>query len=144
MPVYASRITKNLQTIYGASGSAVPFYAESDFKTWMAANPNNVYSSGSNYIVYNALVTDVLRGVPPYTILDRTNPDIPLGKTLNDMGKDIRIGSITEIDYVVFRRVQVPGLIANEGGGGTTGYVVVDNNCSDLTRPRFAVRVARI
>jgi hypothetical protein len=140
---YATRVTKNFQTIYGAADNTVPIFLEGDFTNWVAANSNNLYNIGGNYIVKDAVVTDVLRGVNGFNVLEHSG-SVNVGKTLNDMGKDIRVSSNTGSEYVVFRLIQIPGLIVNQGASGATGYIVVDNNCSDLTRPRFQVCVARV
>ena len=126
----------------GASG-VVPLFLDSDFAAWAAANPDNIQVIGSLYTVVNASVSDVLRGVGSFTQLNHSGSGIAIGKTVNDMGKTIRVGSTSQSEYVVFRRIQVPGVLADEGGNGAVGYVVTDNNCDDLTRPRFQAFVAR-
>jgi len=140
----AQRVTKNFLTIYSAVGGGVPFFLDSDFNDWVQANSDYVTRVGSVFTVTGATVTDVLRGVGPYTQLEHSGDNIDVGKTVNNMGAKILIGSSTESEYIVFTRVQVPGVISNEGKGGAVGYVVTDNNCDDLTRPRFQVGVCSV
>jgi hypothetical protein len=141
---YSQRLTKNFVTGQTSSGDVTDVFLDSDFENWLSANSANVSKVGSLYIVKGAAVDVVLRGEGGFSILEHSGNDINSGVTLNDMGKEIRVGSASTSDYVVFRRVQVPGTISNEGGGGQVGYIVIDNNMSDLTRPRFRVTVARV
>ena len=144
MPL-AQRVTKNFLTVYEPAGSGIPFFLDSDFNDWVAANSDYVTRVGSVFTVTGATVTNVLRGEGgPYTVLEHSGNDINIGKSLNNMGNKILIGSSTESEYIVFTRVQVPGVISNEGKGGAVGYVVTDNNCDDLTRPRFQVGVCGV
>lgn len=62
-------------------------------------------------------------------------------RTLMDMGKEISIGIPSNPRMLVFRQVALPFEPALQGTG-VVGYVV-ENNASDLTRPRFRVSVAR-
>jgi hypothetical protein len=144
MPL-AQRVSKDFLTVYSPEWiEGIPFFLESDFNAWFQNNSNYVARVGSVYTVTGASVTDVLRGDGPYTQLNHSGDNIALGKTINNMGKKILIGSSSESEFIVFTRVQVPGLIINEGKGGAIGYVVTDNNCSDLTRPRFQVGVCAV
>jgi hypothetical protein len=142
-------LTKNFLTVQNSSSNdanETVIFLESDFATWLAAtaNRNNISKVGSLYIVKGVAVDVVLRGDNGFTILNHSGVNVDAGITLNDMGGEIRVGSATSSDYVVFRRIQVPGTISNEGGGGQVGYVVIDNNMINLTRPRFKVTVARV
>ena len=142
---FSQRASKNLLTVYSpAYINGVPFFLESDFNDWVEANSQYVTRVGNVITVTGASVTDVLRGTGSYSQLEHSGDDIYVGKTVNNMGKTIYIGSSTESEYLVFTRVQVPGTLANEGHAGAVGYVVTDNNCSDLTRPRFQVCVASV
>ena len=141
---YSQRLTKNFVTGQTSSGDVTDVFLDSDFANWLSANSENVSKVGSFYVVRGAPVDVVLRGEGGFSILEHSGNDINSGVTLNDMGKEIRVGSASTSDYVVFRRVQVPGTISNEGGGGQVGYIVIDNNMINLTRPRFQVTVARV
>ena len=143
---YSQRLTKNLLTLKNWNSDDTDVFLESDFAAWLAdsANKNNISKVGSLYIVTGAPADEVLRGVSGFTSLEHNGNTLNSGIALNDMGGEIRVGSATSSDFVVFRRVQVPGTIANEGGGGQVGYVVIDNNMINLTRPRFQVTVARV
>ena len=143
---FSQRISKNFITIYtNVYPNSIPFFLESDFNDWVAENSQYVSRVGNVITVRGALVTDVLRGENgPYDVLAHSGANINVGKTVNNMGKTIFIGSSTESEFLVFTRVQVPGTISNEGRAGAVGYVVTDNNCSDLTRPRFQVCVASL
>jgi len=139
----SQRLTKNLVTLYNSLGYTALF-TETNFTNWANDANNRAYISkvGNLYIITDASPDEVLRGVSGFTVLDHSN--VNTGIPLNDMGYEVRVGSPDTNDYVVFRRVQVPNTIANTGGGGQVGYVVIDNNMSDLTRPRFQVTVARV
>ena len=142
---FSQRASKNLLTMYTpVYSSAIPFFLESDFNDWVEANSQYVTRVGNVITVTGVPVTDVLRGTGSYSILEHNGNNIYVGKTVNNMGKTIYIGSSTESEYLVFTRVQVPGTLANEGHAGAVGYVVTDNNCSDLTRPRFQVCVTSV
>ena len=136
---FAQRVTKNFAAV-----GETRLFLEEDFDNWVAANSNNVSRLGSTFIVTDALVTDVLRGVNGFTVLEHSGNSVYEGKSLNDLGKELRVGSLNQSEYVTFRKIQVGGQISNAGGGGSVGYVVIDNNCDDLTRPRFEVHVARV
>jgi len=136
---FSQRLTKNF-TVTGEAR----LFLEQDFNDWVEANSENVSRIGSTFIVTGAVVTDVLRGVNGFTVLEHSGNSIYDGKSLNDLGKELRVGSPTQSEYVLFRKVQISGKIAVEGGGANVGYVVIDNNCNDLTRPRFEVHVARV
>ena len=75
--------------------------------------------------------------------LNHLGAGIALGKTMNDMGKTIRVGSTTQAEYLTFQRVQVPGTASHDGGSGAVGYVVTDTNVDFTDRPRFQAWVAR-
>lgn len=143
---FSQRASKNFLTMYtNVYSNNIPFFLESDINNWVAANSQYVTRVGSVITVTGALVTSVLRGQDgPYTEMEHSGDNINVGKTVNNMGKTIVIGSPTESEYLVLTRVQVPGGYAAEGGNGAVGYVVTDNNCSDLTRPRFQVCVASV
>jgi len=141
---YSQRLTKNLLTLKNWNSDDTDVFLESDFENWLSANSANVSKLGSLYLVSGATADVVLRGVSGFTALEHSGNTLNSGIALNDMGKEIRVGSKSTSDFVVFRRVQVPGTISNEGGGGQVGYVVIDNNMINLTRPRFQVTVARV
>jgi len=144
----AQRLTKKLVTLTNQNNSRAnetAFFLDSDFDTWYSGNTSVVSKVGNLYVVNDGINPDtVMRGTGPYTELVHSGTGIDSNISLTDMGKDIRIGSSTRSDYVVFRRVQVPGTLAKIGGNGTVGYVVVERNMSDITLPRFQVNVARV
>jgi hypothetical protein len=135
------------------SESGAYFFAESDVDTWYAANKSKITKLGKTlYVIVGSTAgstfADVLRGSNGATELEHSLTTIDQRKTLKDMGKEIIIGNRTVARLFVLRRVQ---LYINSADSGTlntddTGYVVVENNASDLqgNTGRFTVRVARI
>jgi hypothetical protein len=128
------------------------FYADSDFDNWVAANGSKIQKLGSVYIIpgtrSGSNFVDVLTGNNGATELDHTNSIITDRKALKDMGKQIIIGNGVESRLLIFRRVQ-RYISSTEGGAldtSLTGYVVTENNASDLqgNTGRFTVRVARV
>ena len=144
----AQRLTKKFVTLTNQNNSSsnlTSFFLQSDFDSWLASNSSVVTLIGNLYVV-NGSVDAVMRGDGSYTRLEHNGDSITSNVSLTDIGKDIRIGSSTRSDYVVFRRVQVPGRLSVEGGDGALGYVVVERNIdnNDMTLPRFQVNVARV
>ena len=132
------------------------FFAESDFDDWYSTYQQYITKLGKSvYAIVGSIVgvdtfVDIVRGTGGgANNLNHTLPTINYRKTLKDMGKEIIIGNRTVARLLVFRRVQ---LYTNSGDSGTldpedTGYIVVENNCTDLApndRGGFSVRVARI
>jgi hypothetical protein len=151
---YSQRLTKNLLTLQnnGPNGDETVLFLESDFTAWLAAtdNQDNLSKVGNLYIVKGARADQVLRGVAGFQQLNHSGDNVDAGVVLNDMGGDIRVWSQSTDEAVVFRRVQVPPSVTDAGNGspdgeaGQVGYVVVDNNIFNMTRPRFQVTVARV
>jgi len=143
----AQRLTKQFVTLTNQNNSLsneTAFFLQSDFDTWLSNNKSVVSKVGSLYLVKDVDPNTVMRGEGAYLILGHTGVGIESNVSLLDLGKEIRIGSSSRSDYVVFRRVQVPGILANLGGNGATGYVVVERNMRNITLPRFQVNVARV
>ncbi len=117
------------------------YFNNAAIQSWFDANTDAITKvSEGLYIVANsanfASVMDDLETSGRYTAR----------KTLIDFGKDIVIGNEANSRLLVLRRVQVFGAAA-VGGDGGEGYVVVENNTTDLATNdagRFTVRVARI
>ncbi len=119
-------------------------FLQTDFDAWYAANAAAVTKVGSVYVVNaaaNFLDTingsNVLGHVLGSNFLQGYNKH-----TLVDMGKEISIGIPSNPRMLVFRQAALPFSPAAQGSG-LVGYVVVENNASNLTRPRFLVAVAR-
>ena len=128
------------------------FFADSDFDTWVAENGTKIQRIGSVFIIpgtrSGSNFVDVLRGNNGGVELNHTNVIIGDRKAIKDMGKEIIIGNSVESRLIIFRRVQ-RYISSTEGGslsGNDTGYVVTENNTSDLggNAGRFTVRVARV
>ena len=118
------------------------FFAQSDIDTWYANNEANISKVGRLYTIPSAVF---------YTVVSDLNYSLPTilqRKTIKDMGTEVVIGNDIVSRLLVLRRVEryFPSSV---GGGGTSdvGYVVVENNCTDLAPSnwgRLTVRVARI
>ena len=135
---------KNFVVDVDASGWGANVYLQQDFDAWYAANASAVTQVGSVYVVNSASNfintingSNVLGHVLGSSFLQSYNK-----RTLMDMGKEISIGMPSNPRMLVFRQVALPFEPALQGTG-VVGYVVVENNASDLTRPRFRVSVAR-
>jgi hypothetical protein len=120
-------------------------YLPVDFDTWYDANASAITKVGSVYVVNSAADfidtingSNVLGHVLGSSFLDNYNK-----RTLVDMGKEISIGIPSNPRMLVFRQVAFPYDPATQGTG-LVAYVVVENNASNLTRPRFLVSVCRV
>ena len=115
-------------------------FLQIDFDEWYAANAAAVTKVGSVYVVNatsnfkntdDVSVADLPGGLLGHVLgsnyLQQYNK-----RTLVDMGKEISIGIPSNPRLLVFRQ-----------GSGLIGYVVTENNASNLTHPRFYMAVAR-
>jgi hypothetical protein len=113
--------------------------AQSDLDSWYATYSNSITKvTDSVYVVTGNFVS---------IVSNLNHQDYVVGrKTVVDMGKTIYIGNSTNAELLVLQKIQNFGLSTNGGLCGDVGYVVVENNCSDLgtTAGRFMVRVARV
>ena len=135
---------KNFVVDVDTSGWGANVYLQQDFDAWYAIHASAVTQVGSVYVVNSASNfidtingSDILGHVLGDSFLQSYNK-----RTLMDMGKEISIGIPSNPRMLVFRQVALPFEPALQGTG-VVGYVVVENNASDLTRPRFRVSVAR-
>lgn len=133
--------------------NGVYFYSAADVDTWYNANKSKITKlSDSMYIVpgstSGSTFEDVLSGGGGATELDYTLPFITDRKTITDMGKEIVFGNLINSRLFVLRKVQsyTQSSVGGSLSSDDTGYVVVENNCSDLqgNLGRFTVRVARV
>lgn len=139
---------KNFVVDVNTSGHGDVFL-QSDFDEWYAANSAAITKLGNMYVVKNGIsfknTVDVssgtVGGLLGHTLgseyLQQFNK-----RTLVDMGKEITIGIVSNPRLLVFRKVAIP-YDATLEGSGLSGYVVTENNASNLTHPRFYVAVAR-
>jgi hypothetical protein len=125
-------------------------FLQSDFDEWYAANASAVTKVGSVYVVHANSnfknTVDVSVGDQPGGLLGHVLGSNYLQqfnkRTLVDMGKEISIGIPSNPRLLVFRQVALPYDAARQGSG-LIGYVVTENNASNLTHPRFYMAVAR-
>ena len=139
---------KNFVVDVNADGHGDVFL-QSDFDEWYSENSASITKTGSMYVVHaNANfknTVDVSAGTSGGLLghvlgseyLSQFNK-----RTLVDMGKEITIGIPSNARLLVFRQVAIPYNAALQGSG-LVGYVVTENNASNLTHPRFHVAVAR-
>jgi hypothetical protein len=124
-------------------------YLQSDIDTWVAANSPLVEKIGSLYLINgNSSGTnfrDVLVGYNGATILEHSigTEFVNSRHTIRDLGKEIYFGTSQQSKIVVMRLVQLSSS-DDSGAGGRVGYVVTQNNRSDITRPRFLVNVCMV
>ena len=122
----------------GPDQTGVYYFLKSAVENW-AATHENVSSVGSLHTVVSGNFADTVRDLDYEDTLDGR-------KTLIDLGRQIIIGNVVNSRLLVLRQVQFFG-DAVDGGDGSEGYVVVENNTYDLAQNdwgRFTVRVARI
>ena len=124
-------------------------FLQSDFDAWYADAATAVTKLGNMYIVNNAAnfknTVDVSSGSSGYLLghtlgsnyLDQFNK-----RTLIDLGKEITIGIPSYPRLLVFRQVSIP-FDSTLQGSNFVGYVVTENNATDLSHPRFYMAVAR-
>jgi len=120
-------------------------FLQSDFDEWYAAAMTAVTKLGNMYIVKNAAnfknTVDVSVGSSGY-LLGHTLGSYYLDqfdkRTLIDLGKEITIGIPTNPRVLVFRQVGI-----SIDGANRVGYVVTENNDTNLSHPRFYIAVAR-
>ena len=129
------------------------FFNESDFDEWYADNASAITKLGSGLYIIPGTTSgttfqEVLTGDGPGNSLSPGNDRIEERKTLLDMGKEIIIGNSKNSRLIVFRRVQKYSASTGPGSAaaGDNGYVLIENNCSDLgdNSGRFTIRVARM
>ena len=125
------------------SSSYGDLFLDSDFDAWYALHTADVTKLGaSHYFVSNAAFHSVVSGGQPLTATLQVFLQNFDSATLVDMGAEIIIGNIGSPRLLVFRKVKLPADSASYGTG-LVGYIVIENNASDMTRPRFRVAVAR-
>ena len=147
-------VTQNTEN----GGSGAYFFPDNAVDVWYAANSAKITQIGNLYIVPStasgSTFFDVVNGEGSNTRLggDGTGdvPAIPDRKSLKDFGTEVIIGNLAEPRLLVLRRVQQYASSTNGGRSGDpalTGYVVTENNTTDLASNnwgRFTVRVARV
>ncbi len=145
---FAQPVTRKLVTIYNQLSGNVDFFLQSDFDTWYQANRQYITKVTESMYIVNGdspySVSQLLRGVDGAPNVLEYDSTIDFNITLEDMSKEIRVGSLKNSESVVFRKVKTPGNGLPDGPLSQTGYVVIENNERDLTRPRFKVSVARV
>jgi len=118
-------------------------FLSSDFDAWYALHTADVTKlSPTHYFVADAAFHSVVSGSDPLNADQKVFLQNFDSATLIDMGAEIIIGNIGTPRMLVFRKIKLPADTASYGTG-MVGYVVVENNGSDMTRPRFRVAVAR-
>jgi hypothetical protein len=148
---YAQRPSRSF-VVNSAPGFGL--YLQSDVDAWQTANSSYVKKLGTTYVVkptvtktFHLILYDVAN---PGNALDPTGaPNLSLNQTLKDLGKEIRIGTASETSLLVLRLVQFPGPSTSNGipdnfDNGGTGYIVVENNATDLSDDEFQVYVSRV
>ena len=140
---YAQRITKS----FVVHVSATDMFTEEDIANFVKDNRPFVKKLGSTYVVsetsndFKDLIEDGATGL---TASNATGDENTIVK---DMGKEVRFGTSSESSLIVMRLVQLVGPSLSNGtadayNGDALGYVVVENNTSDVTG--FDVGVARV
>jgi len=122
------------------------FFLQSDFDAWYANNASVLTKLGNGktgYLVTNNDFYNVARDLG-HTLGSNFLNDFN-DFTLMDMGAEITIGTPAEPRQLVFRKVKLPvttNVFALDNSL-LVGFVVTENNNSDMTRPRLLCGVAR-
>lgn len=118
-------------------------FLQSDFDSWYAANSTAVTKVSKS--IY--LVNDPTQFIETVVLLPHVLGSNYLQSFDNhsaaDMGKEISIGITSDPRLLVFRKVKLSSVELNVGSG-QAGFVVTQNNVSNLTRPRLLIAVARV
>ena len=124
---FAQRLTRTLKV----GGTAAPLFTQAEIDDWYGLNKSSIKKLGNNYVIsaadFVSVVTDSVDGLS-------SAQDAAINTSLKDFGREIKIGTTTESALIVLRLVQLPGLVADNGGNleaDKTGYVVVANNTTD-------------
>lgn len=134
----AQPVTRTFAVTQGPDSTGVYLFAKYNIDQWYSNNSSNVRKvSDSLYIITGNF----------YDVMDNLSYDNDYDgrKSLVDFGKEIVFGNEVNSRLLVLRRVQLYGDMS-VGGDGREGYVVVENNTTNLAPSdwgRFTVRVAR-
>jgi hypothetical protein len=155
---YAQRKTKTLlpRLPTSRSNNSIDVYLQSDLDTWVQANPGKIVKVGNVYSVpgtsSGSTLIDVLSGYNGATQLEWSKRINILGdeiddnyyyKSIDNFGKKVYIGNGVNSELLVLCRVQNAGDdVNNSGPDVVTGYVMVENQIVNLTKPRFYVQVS--
>jgi hypothetical protein len=118
-------------------------FLQSDFDEWYANNASVLTKLGNGktgYLITNNDFYNVARDLPHELGFDFLQQYDDF--TLMDMGAEITMGTPAEPRQIVFRKVKLPSA-SDDLGNSLVGYVVTENNHSDMTRPRLLCAVAR-
>ena len=151
-------LTRTLAVTQGEWGAYL--FSDNAVDVWYAANAAKITKIGNVYIVPGTAPANTFVNVVNDADDDYGNPRLGGNsdetvsrvedrKSLKDFGTEVVIGTLAEPRLLVLRRVQEYASSTNGGRSGDpalTGYVVTENNCSDLSgnSGRFTVRVARV
>jgi hypothetical protein len=134
-------------------------FADDAVDAWYAANSAKITKIGNVYVIPSTTTANafasVVMGDDDNSRLGDDGGGVSRAedrKSLKDFGTEVVIGNLVEPRLLVLRRVQEYASSTNGGRTGDatkTGYVVTENNCSDLNgeisgQGRFTVRVARV
>lgn len=134
----AQPLTRTFVITQGPDQTGVYYFTKENVDSWFESNMDDIRKvSGSFYIITGSFVNTMNNLNYEGTWDGR--------KSLIDFGKEIIFGNERESRLIVLRRVQFFG-DASAGADGHEGYVVVENNTTNLAPSdwgRFTVRVAR-
>ena len=126
-------------------------FLPSDIQSWFSLNQHLVQQLGSLYVVRGSQFVIGGKINPGYGELNSTASTIPSNVILRDLGKEIRIGwiknQVNESSLLVLRYVQLIGDSMHNGiptDPRSVGYVLIENNTTDLTNSKYSVTVTRV
>lgn len=137
----AQRPTRsNFTVTYHNAGGDV--FLQTDLDSWVSNNSSDITQQGSYYIVndpsqFRSITTNLNHDLGSNYLNNY------VGHSLKDLGKEVCIGNPLEPRILVLRLVSIPPSSSTVPIPSQVGYVVVENNALDITRPRFSVVVAR-
>jgi hypothetical protein len=142
---FKQNLTRSFVTTQDTGGGGVNgayVFTQNNIDSWLSGNASDLSVVGS-------LITVIGDAPAFYNVVNNLNYDgtYDARKTLLDLGKEIIIGCSADSRLLVLRKVRAYGPAYQAGDDGKTGYIVVENNTTDLAPSnwgRFTVRVARV
>jgi hypothetical protein len=135
----AQPVTRTFTVTQGPDSTGVYYFTQSTIDSWYSSNSSDLSKVSDGLYIVTGNFYNTMNNLNSTGTYDGR-------KTLIDFGKEIVFGNSVNSRLIVLRRVQFFGA-ASIGGDGSEGYVVVENNTTDLAPSdwgRFTVRVARV
>jgi len=129
---YSQRKTNSFIVVLS---EAVFLLQPAQFAQWASDNKALLTVVGSTYTTnvanFRSVVNNTGNGLfaDKYYIPGNAFVDaLTIGTTLQDLGKDVYIGTSAASNLLHLRLVELPGTVENAGEGGTVGYIPIEAN----------------